>query len=161
LAVVAALGRQVLPMLLLTGRRFDSNIDSTLMSLGTCKRCGKAFGIWTGNLSLRLCNKCSEPTTGSSVTGAPPVSASSEQKKRNIGIMLVVVGIIVTTYFTAIYDTSVTTKGEFISGVGYIGGDSVVNLEKQQNRLIGVIIGIALAGVGVAILYLPGRRDQT
>ena len=74
-----------------------------------------------------------------------------------LGILLGVVGAILTFYFAVIYDTSVDSERKYISGVGYVGGGSVVNLGKQQNRLIGVIVGIAMTGIGIGVVCIPQK----
>ena len=71
---------------------------------------------------------------------------------RSAGILVTIFGVIITIYFAALYDTSVTTESRYISGIGTIGGHSVVNLGKQQNRLIGVIVGVAISAIGIVMM---------
>jgi len=80
---------------------------------------------------------------------------------RSLGILFTIIGVIITIYFAALYDTSVRTEGRYIPGVGYVpGGDTVVNLGKQQNRLIGVIVGIAMSAIGIVMICLPQKRND-
>ena len=77
------------------------------------------------------------------------------------GILLTVLGVIITIYFAALYDTSVQTDSRNIPGVGYVGGSSVVNLAKQQNRLIGVIVGISMSVIGIIVVFLPAKANES
>lgn len=89
----------------------------------------------------------------------PPTTPSSSSAGP-LGVLLIVVGICFTIYFAAIYDTSVVTERRYLSRIGSVGSDAVVNLGKQQNRLIGVIFGIAMTAIGIVIVYLPSKsRD--
>ncbi len=89
---------------------------------------------------------------------AEPISLSATPTSiRPLGVVLIIVGAAITLYFAAVYDTSVHTDRRYISGVGFVGGESVVNLGKQQNRLIGVIVGIALGVTGVVLSRIPSK----
>lgn len=81
--------------------------------------------------------------------------------RQGLGAFLAVIGIIIAVYFIAVYDVSVRTESRYISGIGTVGGDSVVNLAKQQNRLFGVIVGLALTAAGVVIIFLPTNSNRT
>ena len=87
-------------------------------------------------------------------------AATPPSGARSIGILLTVVGISVTVYFAALYDTSVYSESRYIPEVGYLGGSRVVNLGKQQDRLIGVIIGIAMTVGGIVLICLPKRSND-
>ncbi len=91
---------------------------------------------------------CSESTTSSSSSSRP------------LGIRFTVIGVIITIYFAALYDTSVRTERSYVPGVGYVGGDAVVNLGKQQNRLIGVIVGLAMSIIGIVVVCLPAKSND-
>ena len=71
------------------------------------------------------------------------ISVSTQQV---IGALLLTVGVIATVYFTIIYDTSVD---------GHI-----INLEKQQNRLIGIILGVATCAFGIITILLPQKAKE-
>jgi hypothetical protein len=77
--------------------------------------------------------------------------------RRKIGAILALLGVIVLIYFAVFYDVSVQTTSHYISGIGTVGGESVVNLGKQQDRLIGVLIGISLGVVGAIMRCLPSK----
>jgi hypothetical protein len=63
---------------------------------------------------------------------------------RGLGIAMIALGVVITLHFAVIYDTSVSTDG-------FYGSSRVVNLGKQQNRLIGVLVGISLSVAGVIV----------
>ena len=104
------------------------------------------------------------PTTRPMTTHSPrsdSVSGPAQpfgSGRRGLSVLLTIIGIVVTVYFVAFYDVSVRTY--YVSGDGTVGGESVVNLAKQQNRLIGVIIGLALSTVGVIMIYLPTKTHE-
>lgn len=79
---------------------------------------------------------------------------------RPFGYALIVIGVLVTFYFATFYDTSVQTGRHYIPGVGSVGGETVVNLAKQQNRLIGVIVGLAMSVIGIVVVYLPTKSND-
>ena len=87
-------------------------------------------------------------------------TASLSSASNPFGILLTVLGVIITIYFAALYDTSVRTDRHYIPEVGYLGGDTVVNLAKQQNRLIGVIVGIAMSVIGIVVVCLPAKSND-
>lgn len=66
-----------------------------------------------------------------------------------LGVMLIIFGLVSSLYFISEYDVSVKTEKIYLEGVGFIGGDSVVNLGRQQNRLIGV-------GCSVVVVFFGG-----
>ena len=100
---------------------------------------------------------CQSSTSGISSPSGPPALSEG---KRDFGVFLTVIGIVMTTYFGAFYDTSVWVSGGPTPGGGYVSGRSVVNLDKQQNRLIGVIVGIAIAASGIAMILLSGKKPD-
>lgn len=70
-------------------------------------------------------------------------------ERRSWGIALTIFGIVITMYFVGSHDVSVRTDA-----------GSVINLGKQQDRLIGVIIGLAFSVVGVMLTYFPANRGR-
>ena len=91
---------------------------------------------------------------------SPSVVTSASSNLRTLGILITVIGAVVAFYFVAIYDTSVTSERHFIPGVGNVGGESIVNLGRQQNRMIGVIVGVSLGISGLLVSYIPRRPDN-
>jgi hypothetical protein len=93
-----------------------------------------------------------------------PVKSFCKQTRASgrqvFGVLLTIIGIVTTIYFAGFYDTSVSTERDYIVGVGYVGGGRVVNLSKQQNRLIGVIVGIAISAIGVVMISLPNKPNE-
>lgn len=68
------------------------------------------------------------------------------------GIMIVMVGVLVTGFFAALYDTSAP---EF-PGRPDLARWRLRSIDREQNRIIGIIVGIALAGAGL-MMALFGR----
>lgn len=87
----------------------------------------------------------------------PPVSSPT---KRPLGWILGICGICLTIYFAAVYDTTVVSERRYFPGIGGVGGEKVVNLGKQENRLIGVIVGISMTAIGVLVICLPSRSEN-
>lgn len=85
------------------------------------------------------------------ISNTDNVSSSGTDFTYFVGVLLTIVGIALTIYFAGFYDTSIKTDG----------GASVVNLSKQQNRLIGVIVGIAISAGGVLMVCLPNKPYDT
>jgi len=71
------------------------------------------------------------------------------------GVLVIVIGLALSTYFFGFYDTSVTVPQKFIAGIGYIGGERVENVGLLCNRQNGVIIGVGVAIIG-SISMLAG-----
>ena len=76
---------------------------------------------------------------------------TSHNQSLDLGGIFAIIGVVIVIYFVAFYDVSVRTSS----------GDSVVNIGKQQNRLIGVIVGIALSSVGAVMIYFPTKSNET
>jgi hypothetical protein len=79
------------------------------------------------------------------------VKSSSEYGKLSIGVTLIVLGSSLLLYFLVVYDTFVMTEGRFI-GRDYFSGEKVVNLSKQQNRTLGVLLGVSIGISGVIFI---------
>jgi hypothetical protein len=87
--------------------------------------------------NVDVCPRCHNRIGQSSLSGISGLSS-----------LLIVGGIVVSAYFWFAYDTSVS------SGFG-----SVNNIGLMQNRQLGLIVGIALAIVGV-ILFAISKRSE-
>lgn len=90
----------------------------------------------------------------------PSPAPSFLTRIRSFASFLIFIGIVVTIYFVAIYDTTVQTERRDVPGVGVIAEKSIVNFGKQQNRLIGVIIGTAIGISGLVLKFIPIRNDD-
>ena len=76
-----------------------------------------------------------------------------------LGPLLIVIGLALLLYFALVYDTSVPVIDFELRRF-----ERVHNLGLMQNRLIGIIVGIALAASGLALtlvgLMRPGQRAE-
>lgn len=76
------------------------------------------------------------------------------------GVILTILGISIAVYFFFIYDTSVSVSTEYFPGFGRIGGGSVHNQGLMQNRLIGSIAGMVIAGIGSILLITSHKKGS-
>jgi hypothetical protein len=76
------------------------------------------------------------------------IAHASRSKSYGAGPFLIICGILCAVYFWSFYDTSVST-----------GFGSVNNIGLMQNRQLGVIVGIAVAVVGVILVAISKKPD--
>jgi hypothetical protein len=107
------------------------------------------------------CKHCGEMLTAAAPASIPPETERLSQPppKRGspglkvFGVLLMIVGISVVTYFFKYYDTSVSHHH---AGTDIWAPDRVVNIGLMQDRQNGIIIGLAIAGAGFAS-FLAGH----
>ena len=72
------------------------------------------------------------------------------------GMVLVIFGGLIASFFAVIYDTTV------IEGVQPGWFYDWMRVERQQNRIVGLVCGIAVAGAGLMMaLFGRGRRSRS
>lgn len=77
----------------------------------------------------------------------------------NLGVVLLIGGVVLGTYYTAVFDTSVSMPITVFMGKA-IGGGRVQNMGLMQQQTIGIIIAVAVAVVGFACLLISGSRKR-
>ena len=111
------------------------------------------------------CKHCGEMLTAAAPTSIPPQTERISQPKggspafKAIGVLLMLIGVGIVAYFFMLYDTSVEAPmpANYIAGVGsHWHGERVYNTGLMQNRQNGIIIGLAVAGAGLAC-FLVGQ----
>ena len=124
-----------------------------------CKACGNMFEADTslcGQLTdCPKCNKTMEvPFQKRMGHGFGPKTKTVDRtgtttSRTTFAGVLCVIGILVLAYFLLIYDTSIQT------GMG-----RVVNLGLQQNRTLGVVVGVGLLIVATILAVSRGKQDR-
>lgn len=88
---------------------------------------------------------------------AGPVPAENASRRqfpaRQVGLVLMVVGVLVAIYFFLFFDTSVEVPSQAILGT-MIGGGRVNNLGLMADRQNGIIVGFGVAFIGGVVLLL-------
>lgn len=110
-------------------------------SARVCRHCGNSVVTYEAAPAVqrRRFVTESEPAADSGGVGSLALT---------LGVLLLLGGLAVATYFFAAFDVSVATES----------GDRVVNMQKMSDRQSGLIFGIALAVVGGVVAALGNRR---
>lgn len=112
--------------------------------------------------SLAHCHQCKADLAPPEVPGPEPeatiqpsIAKSQPRAKTRPGDILIAAGIVIGSYFLAIYDTSVSVPGGAVLGI-----DRVNNLGLMQNREIGIIVAVLIIAIGVAMRIAEGFKQN-
>lgn len=100
-----------------------------------CPTCGKQI-----NPGAPKCNHCGQQFAPSNLT-PPPNLPFKLKPPKSLGTKLLWVSGVMIVFFWLIFDTSVAVYGPY--------GPRVVNEGLQQDRIVGLIVGIVIGAYGV------------